>query len=420
MRLDLTGRAVLAVAVVSALQSGLLFAIARDAARQARSTHDRARLAWLERAGALAACDARPESWGAGDTEVGQIFAVAPSGRVWNPEGPQSVELLAPPVGISRLVRAGGHALFVHDTGRSGRCRVFATVLPAARLRALARPGPRFLILLAGTVALSMALLLPLVRRVTAMEAATRRVIRNRFAGEIPKGKDALGRLGSAFNEAAALARAELAWRDRRDHRLQSLLEDLAHEVRTPLAGLKLGLGGMPDATGLRVLRGQVELLDAVFANLSLRTRLDADPAPARRRTELGALVEETALRMTPIAEDRGVELGFAVPEAPVWRRVDPVELERALANLIDNACRHAEGHVAVTLDASGCIRICDDGPGLGPDPEQWVARRAQGASAGRAGLGLSITREVIRRHGGTLRLFPGPHGRVEMCLPSE
>jgi signal transduction histidine kinase len=107
--------------------------------------------------------------------------------------------------------------------------------------------------------------------------------------------------------------------------------------------------------------------------------------------------------------------------------RADPEDLHRVLTNLVDNAVRHAESEVrlcAALQDGRVQITVSDDGSGIPPaDPERVFHRftrpdDARASSDGGAGLGLAIVAELVRRHGGTVRLGDAEPGmRVEVLL---
>jgi signal transduction histidine kinase len=106
----------------------------------------------------------------------------------------------------------------------------------------------------------------------------------------------------------------------------------------------------------------------------------------------------------------------------------DLLRLARVLANLLDNAERHARSRVAVEVAGEGGearITVCDDGPGIPPADRERVFDRftrlddARARDAGGTGLGLAIVRELVRRHNGTVTLGDASPGlRVDIRLP--
>ena len=149
-------------------------------------------------------------------------------------------------------------------------------------------------------------------------------------------------------------------------------------------------------------------------------------------------------MRPDPVDLDDVVELvarglranGAVVPDTrgvhPVQVTGDGQQLARAVANLLDNAVRHARSVVTVTLsqapDGRATLAVLDDGPGIPADRREVVFERftrlddARSASDGGAGLGLAIAREIAERHHGTLELDVGhaPGSRFVLTLPTS
>jgi signal transduction histidine kinase len=103
-----------------------------------------------------------------------------------------------------------------------------------------------------------------------------------------------------------------------------------------------------------------------------------------------------------------------------VYANINPGELRRVLANLVDNAVRHARSNVALTVRATGggaVLTVVDDGPGIPPDERERVFERftrlddARDRDAGGTGLGLPIVRELLRHCDGSISLQDNPSG---------
>ncbi|MCA9491781.1 MAG: HAMP domain-containing histidine kinase [Myxococcales bacterium] len=230
----------------------------------------------------------------------------------------------------------------------------------------------------------------------------------------LDEGMGPIGRIGGAFNLVVRDATDQLDEARRRDDRLRELLADLAHDVRTPLSALKLGLGSLPDAGALRA---EVEHLDGLFANVATLVQLEASRIPLRRKTlPLGPMVERVIWRFGVIATDRGVSLNGSVPEEVLLANVDPVAFEQAVGNLVHNAVKFCRENVAVVLTAEGdevALRVLDDGPGVTMDEVPALLERGTrgptGLDRGRPGqgLGLAIARSIAEGHHGALIIGP-------------
>ena len=188
---------------------------------------------------------------------------------------------------------------------------------------------------------------------------------------------------------------------------------NVAHELRTPLAGIRaLASYGLTQKDPA-AWREQLERIAGSEARASrmvdqLLALALADEARARitlRPVALDAAVRDAVLRFLPRADANGVDLGARGAEDPVWVMADPTLLEGVLNNLLDNALRYgrpADGvaprvTAAVTLDGDEvALEVLDNGPGLAPGTAEALARRwAQGsdglALGEGAGLGLAI-----------------------------
>jgi signal transduction histidine kinase len=239
----------------------------------------------------------------------------------------------------------------------------------------------------------------------------------------VPPGDDEVGRLARTMN--AMLERVEDA-----TDRQRRFVGDASHELRTPLARIRseievdLNHPGSADLvdTHRSVLEeaiGMQRLVD----DLLLLARADTDGrsgelAPTRLDAVVAAEVAR-ASRGSPVALD-------ARSLAEVTVAADSPELRRVVANLLDNATRHAHARVLVTVTDDGGaaqLTVTDDGPGVPPDQAERIFERfarldaARSAADGGTGLGLAIAREIVERHCGTLVLDTAHRGGARFVL---
>ncbi|MFN7120544.1 MAG: sensor histidine kinase [Hydrogenophaga sp.] len=207
-------------------------------------------------------------------------------------------------------------------------------------------------------------------------------------------------------------------------------LNDAAHQLRTPLAGLisqvELAQRETQDpvlgARLTKVLTGAERSAHLVHQLLTLARN---ETHARREPLDLAELARDVAREWTPRAMAAGVDLGYEGVEH-LRLEGDALQLREALANLIDNALRYtprgSSVTLAVTARAGGAeLAVEDNGPGLTDEEMAHVFQRFWRASElpGGCGLGLAIVREIARRHGGEARVERAlPHGlRVVLRL---
>ncbi|MGD9833532.1 MAG: ATP-binding protein, partial [Piscinibacter sp.] len=214
-------------------------------------------------------------------------------------------------------------------------------------------------------------------------------------------------------------------------------ISDAAHQLRTPLAGLKsqteLALNETTDpALRARLQRVHESATRSAHLVNQLLTLARAEPesaaAQGRARVELLKLAGEVTAEWVPKARQSGIDLGFEDGDgSPVLVSGNALLLREAIANLIDNAIRYAGRSASVTvrvrtLGPDAQIEVEDDGPGIAPaDRERVFERFARATMQGDGcGLGLPIVREIAQRHGGQVSLEgAAPKGlRVLLRLP--
>jgi signal transduction histidine kinase len=243
-------------------------------------------------------------------------------------------------------------------------------------------------------------------------------------------------------DEVARLARTLNEMLDRlgeADERQRRFVADASHELRTPLANIRTamevanrhpGRANWPAvAADVLVQDGRMERL---VSDLLVLARSDAGHVtPRRKDCDLADIVRAELDRTLP----PGVRLE-AGALTPSMVSGDPDQLARIVANLVDNALRHAASRVAVSLTPAGRwveLTVRDDGPGIPPADRQRVferfvrldqhrsraeGRSTEGRGAGGAGLGLAIVAELTAAHGGSVRIGGAPGAVLTVRLP--
>jgi signal transduction histidine kinase len=224
---------------------------------------------------------------------------------------------------------------------------------------------------------------------------------------------DEVGRLARTMND--MLDRLEGA-----AERQQQFVADASHELRSPAASIRTQLEVALRADDEAALRSAAEgalaeeaRLEELLADLLLLASVDEEGSVPDERVDLGAIALAAAAppRRVPVTvSGEGSARGSAR------------QLGRAITNLVDNGARHAAAQVTVTV-AGGRITVEDDGPGIREADRERVFERftrldaSRSRDAGGGGLGLSIVRAVVTRHGGRVGVESSPTGGARLVV---
>lgn len=256
-------------------------------------------------------------------------------------------------------------------------------------------------------------------------EAITgRRGPKGELALPVPASEDEVHRLALTLND--MLTRLDIA-----RARQRAFVADAAHELRSPLASMRTQLevsqrlgeknDWLETASDLLIDVGR---LSRLVDDLLLLARADDGAAGIIRSTQPVELTELVSTVVQRYSDARIVPTVHF--DRPVWTNGDPGRVIRIVTNLVDNAVRHAESAVSVTVSGPAIIDVVDDGPGIPESERERVFARFTRLDDGRArddggtGLGLAIVRELVRLHGGQVTLDDARPGlRVRVTLPS-
>jgi signal transduction histidine kinase len=246
----------------------------------------------------------------------------------------------------------------------------------------------------------------PVVRRLTRRLEALKLGVEQFGAGQLHQrvrvtGNDEVAAVANSFNVAAARVEALV-----QSH--QSLLANASHELRSPLARMKMAVSMLDGAapaqreTLKREIDTNVAELDALVEEVLLASRLDAGAG-----SEAGEPVELLAL-----AAEEGARFDVAVDGEAALVSGEERLLRRALRNLLENARRYAGDNVQILVRCDGAraqVEVCDRGPGVPPAMrerifEPFFRLPGHAEQAGGVGLGLSLVKQIAERHHGSVR----------------
>ena len=258
-----------------------------------------------------------------------------------------------------------------------------------------------------------------LTRRLERLQHGVDELGRGDLHSRVPvEGRDEVAQLAASFNTAAARI-GQLVDAQR------TLLANASHELRSPLARIRLALellerDGGPERQELleRELRQDISELEELIDEILLTSRLDAQDVSREAPFE--------PVDLTALAAEECARAGAPLDAEPLHIAGDPRLLRRLLRNLLDNARRHAPGtppEVRLAAHAGQAeLVVADRGPGV-PEAERqrifepFYRTRGVAESAGGVGLGLALVARIAQRHGGTVACRPRDGGGVEFVV---
>jgi two-component system sensor histidine kinase MtrB len=254
------------------------------------------------------------------------------------------------------------------------------------------------------------------------------------------RGEDDLARLATSFNAMADSLQRQITQLEGLSQLQQRFTSDVSHELRTPLTTVQMAADVLHEARAdfpphvarsAELLRAELDRFESLLTDLLEISRYDAgaavlDSEPA----DLGALVGRVVDGMQALALRHDCELVVNRPGEPVIAEVDARRVERILRNLVGNAIEHGAGRpIEITLAANrtaAAVTVRDQGVGLSSAEAQhvfdrfWRADPSRVRTVGGSGLGLSISLEDARLHGGWLQVWgqQGAGAQFRLTLP--
>jgi len=232
------------------------------------------------------------------------------------------------------------------------------------------------------------------------------------------EGPPEVRRLAGSFNAMAGRLEALV-------HGHRATMADVSHQLRTPLAALRLRLdllaqdADQDTAADLAGAQEEIARLSRLVDGLLAVARAEnvlAEPVPVA----VDAVARDRVAAWRPVAQERGVRL--AANAVPAWAAMGEGQLEQVLDNLLANALDAvpAGGHVLVSVSGDGHgvgVTVADNGPGMSSEQQQVAFRRFASSTPGGAGLGLAIVHRLVTANGGSAALSDTPGGGLTVVL---
>jgi two-component system sensor histidine kinase BaeS len=305
--------------------------------------------------------------------------------------------------------------------------------------------GPTLLVVGFALVALSttsaaMLIFGPVRGRLRSLEDASRKVGGGDLSARAREdGGDEVAELARAFNQMTGDLAARAQQLESADRQRRMLFADVSHELMTPLTAMRgyletLSMSGItidPEtrARYLSIIGDETQRMEHIVGDLLELARLEGTRESIDKQdVTLEDLFGRVMARHEREASQKQVELTTTIEPGAEIVQGDPLRLEQALQNLAANALRHtpAGGRVelrAESHDRNVVIKVRDTGSGIAPEHLPYVFDRFYKADPSRAGakpgsgLGLSIVKAIVERHGGTVSATSQPSGGTEFTI---
>ena len=243
---------------------------------------------------------------------------------------------------------------------------------------------------------------------------------------------DELGQLAQTFNQMAASLEQTEAMR-------RELIGNVAHELRTPLTTIKGYMEGLmdgvlpADAETYQHVYREADRLQRLVRDLQELSRVEAGSFDLNRaQIQLGDVIQQTSIRLSPQFEEKGVDLTVEIePDLPVVY-ADEDRVSQVLLNLMGNALQYTPAGGVVSVSAQrhdGTVLVCITDTGIGITAEHlphlfdrfYRVDKSRSRAGGGSGIGLTISRHLVEAHGGRIWVAsdgPGQGSTFSFALP--
>ena len=291
---------------------------------------------------------------------------------------------------------------------------------------------PSTLLLMAAAVIGAVVIFYAPRRRLRALEHAAQRLGEGDLSARAPqRGGDEIARVAAAFNRMAGELETRDAALRTSDALRRQMMADVSHELKTPLTAMRgyIETLRMPEVVldadrrdrYFETIDRETRRLERIVKDLLDLARYEHGAVVLQQRLfDIERLFEHVAGRHERDAHAKGVAIRIQVDPHADQVVADPDRIEQAMENLVGNALRHTPAGGTITLrathaDGGATLSVSDTGAGIAPEHLPHVFERfykvdtARAADSTGSGLGLSITKAIVERHGGTIGVTSQP-----------
>ena len=210
--------------------------------------------------------------------------------------------------------------------------------------------------------------------------------------------------------------------------RQQTFFQNASHELKTPLMAIQgyaegIQAGVMDTASAAEVILAESDRMTELVDELLDISKIDMGRQPLTlSEMDVRELLYDSIRAVEPAAAAGGIAIVPDFPEEPVMVSCDDTRLRRAVTNILSNGVRYARSELRLTCRTEkrhATIRIQDNGDGIAEADLPHIFDRFYMGKSGKSGIGLSLTKEIIHLHKGTIRAYNGDGGAVfEITIP--
>ena len=295
-------------------------------------------------------------------------------------------------------------------------------------------------VLIVGSTLIALFVFGPARRRLKHLQEATVRFGAGDMTARAPdRGGDEVAALARSFNQMGDELASRAKALDTSDKARRQLLADVSHELMTPLTAMRgyvetltmkeLHLDQPTRDRYLHIIDEETHRLERIIGDLLDLARLEGGGGTMRReQVSVQALFERVHSRHERELTERRITLAANISNGAETVQGDPDRLEQSLQNLAANALRHTPDGGEIVMSADGVgdtlrLRVRDSGEGIPPEHlplifDRFYKADASRKAAGGSGLGLSIVRAIVERHGGTVSAHNEGGAVFDVLLP--